>query len=76
MIAECLLHCPSSNRVQNLSKIIDTGGQEGPLVSHYLSHLYDIHKTISAIITTKNIQADWDGDTIMTRITGNPVVGP
>lgn len=52
------------------------GGQEGPLVSHYLSHLYDIHKTISAIITTKNIQADWDGDTIMTRITGNPVVGP
>lgn len=57
-------------------QIIDTGGQEGLLVSHYLSHLYDIHKTISAIITTKNIQADWDGDTIMTRITGNPVVGP
>lgn len=47
-----------------------------PLVSHYLSHLYDIHKTISAIITTKNIQADWDGDTIMTRITDDPVVGP
>lgn len=57
-------------------QIIDTGGQEGLLVSHYLSHLYDIHKTISAIITTKNIQADWDGDTIMTRITDDPVVGP